>query len=273
MRQRKQDLLLVAQMALQDLYEMMEPRRCAFLLTDESGCLLLRIGHYQTLSELDGLGLREGAFFSEGRLGCNAINLAMLEGMALALAGIQHFKLQLHDWHCCASPVYNRHARQVAIMALISRGQDAGVGDLALTVSASRELAHLLEVDALMQESSHHLNTLYGLLDGVDDGVLLWDQQGSLRYLNQLAANKLQLDASLSLGQPLRQYIGLPQRVQWAINQGASFARFDTTLECPAGLIDVQLSLKPIASPLGLSFIALLHPVASLPLSQDWRLR
>ncbi|WP_047437925.1 GAF domain-containing protein, partial [Aeromonas sp. ZOR0001] len=197
LRQRKRDLLTTGEMALEDLYEFMEGRPCALLLTDESGCLLAQTGHPDTLRELAALGFGPGAFFSEGRIGTNAINLAALEGVPLCVSGTQHFNQTLHPWHSCASPVYNSNGRQVAIIALICKVEEASAGDLALTVSAGRELAHLLQMETLMQESQHHLSELYALLDGMDDGVLAWDPQGRLRYLNALAANRLRLDPAL----------------------------------------------------------------------------
>ena len=160
LRQRKRDLLTTGEMALEDLYEFMEGRPCALLLTDESGCLLARTGHRETLAELEALGFGPGAFFSEGRIGTNAINLAALEGVPLCVSGPQHFNQTLHPWHSCARPVYNSNGRQVAIMALVCRVEEATVGDLALTVSAGRELAHLLQMETLMQESQHHLSEL-----------------------------------------------------------------------------------------------------------------
>ncbi len=95
-------------------------------------------------------------------------------------------------------------------MALTCKLEEASAGDLALTVSAGRELAHLLQMETLMQESQHHLSELYALLDGMDDGVLAWDPQGRLRYLNALAARRLRLDPDLCLGQPLEQHLLLP---------------------------------------------------------------
>ncbi|MGL5539457.1 MAG: PAS domain-containing protein, partial [Aeromonas veronii] len=231
LRQRKRDLLTTGEMALEDLYEFMEGRPCALLLTDESGCLLAQTGHPDTLRELAVLGFGPGAFFSEGRIGTNAINLAALEGVPLCVSGPQHFNQTLHPWHSCASPVYNSNGRQVAIIALICKVEEASAGDLALTVSAGRELAHLLQMETLMQESQHHLSELYALLDGMDDGVLAWDPQGRLRYLNALAAQRLRLDPALCLGQPLEQHLLLPQRLQLAIRGQTPLSHVEVTLE------------------------------------------
>lgn len=267
LRQRKRDLLTTGEMALEDLYEYMEGRPCALLLTDESGCLLARTGQGETLAELDALGFGLGAFFSEGRIGTNAINLAALEGVPLTVSGPQHFNQTLHPWHCCASPVYNSNGRQVAIVALVCKVESATTGDLALTVSAGRELAHLLQQETLMQESQHHLSELYALLDGMDDGVLAWDPQGRLRYLNRLAAQRLRLDPDLCLGQPLERHLLLPQRLQLAIKGQTPLSHVEVTLERlgeQPEFINALISLKPLPGPDGVSFIALLHPLDRL---------
>ena len=268
LRQRKRDLLTTGEMAMEDLYEFMEGRPCALLLTDESGCLLARTGHGETLAELEALGFGLGAFFSEGRIGTNAINLAALEGVPLCVSGPQHFNQTLHPWHCCASPVYNSNGRQVAIIALVCKVDAATLGDLALTVSAGRELAHLLQMERLMQESQHHLSELYALLDGMDDGVLAWDPQGKLRYLNGLAARRLRLDPDLCLGQPLERHLLLPQRLLLAIQGQTPLSHVEVTLERlgeqTGEFINALISLKPLPGPDGVSFIALFHPIDRL---------
>lgn len=262
--QRKRDLLVTSEMALEDLYEYMEGRHCALLLTDESGCLLTRVGHPHTLAELTALGLEQGAFFSEGRMGSNAVNLAGQEGMPITLRGQEHFKEALHNWAGAACPVFNPQGRLVAILSLYCPLAEANRSDLALTLAASRELANLLQVDGLMQESHRHLSELYALLEGMDDGVLAWDHQGRLHYLNQLAAERLRLDPKRVLGQPLAQHLRLPQRMLQAMEQGESLSHVDLILEREGQLIPVLLSLKSIATAQGSHFIALLHPVERL---------
>ncbi|MFM4737638.1 dihydroxyacetone kinase operon transcriptional regulator DhaR, partial [Aeromonas caviae] len=140
--------------------------------------------------------------------------------------------------------------------------------DLALTVSAGRELANLLQMERLMQESQHHLSELYALLDGMEDGVLAWDPQGRLRYLNALAASRLQLDPAVCLGQPLDHHLLMPQRLRLAIAEMTPLSHVEVTLERREtrgeAFIDALVSLKPLPGPDGVSFIVLLHPTDRL---------
>ncbi|WP_043597929.1 dihydroxyacetone kinase operon transcriptional regulator DhaR [Aeromonas diversa] len=264
MLQRKRDLVVTGEMALEDLYEYMEGRRCALLLTDESGCLLARVGHGEILAALGELGLLQGAFLSEGRLGSNAINLAGHLGMPLTLRGKEHFKEALHGWVGSATPVFNPQGRLVAMLALYCPLEEAYPGDLALAVAAGRELANLLQMEGLMQESQRHLSELYALLEGMDDGVLAWDHQARIRYLNRLAAERLGLDPARVLGQPLALHLRLPRRLELAIESEDPLSHVDLVLECEGRLLPVLLSLKRVPTPLGAHFIALLHPAERL---------
>ena len=248
----------------------MEGRPCALLLTDESGCLLASTGHSETLAELAALGLWPRRLLQRGadRHQCHQSGGA---GGSVALRQ-RPPALQpgtLHPWHSCASPVYNSNGRQVAIIALICRVEEASVGDLALTVSAGRELAHLLQMETLMQESQHHLSELYALLDGMDDGVLAWDPQGRLRYLNGAggtpAAARARVSASASRWSST---CCCPSACSLAIKGQTPLSHVEVTLEWLGAqegeFINALVSLKPLPGPDGVSFIALFHPLDRL---------
>ena len=49
----------------------------------------------------------------------------------------------------------------------------------------------------------------------MEDGVLAWDPQGRLRYLNALAASRLQLDPDVCLGQPSITICCCPSACVW----------------------------------------------------------
>jgi transcriptional activator for dhaKLM operon len=122
-------------MALEDLYEFMEGRPCALLLTDESGCLLAQTGHPDTLRELAALGFGPAPFSARGGSAPMPSTWRRWRDAALRQRS-PALQPDPAPWHCCASPVYNSNGRQVAIMALICRVEEASAGDLALTVSA-----------------------------------------------------------------------------------------------------------------------------------------
>jgi transcriptional activator for dhaKLM operon len=58
------------------------------------------------------------------------------------------------------------------------------VADLSLTLAMAREVGNSLLTDSLLAESNRHLNQMYGLLESMDDGVMAWNEQGILQFLN-----------------------------------------------------------------------------------------
>lgn len=258
--QRKNDLLVLGQAALEDAYEFMESRPCVLLILDESGCTLWLGGHQQTLSQLAALGVVAGSYWSEGGMGTNAPALAAASGTPELVAGRQHFKHALHPWYFCAAPVYDNSGRQRAAIVLGGPLAEKAAGDLSLTLVLAREVGNYLHADSLLAETNRHLNALNALLAGVEDGVLAWDQHGGLQYLNARAAGVLGLDATTSVGKPLLELLTLPALVIQAMQNRSALSHVQVTFESQQRFIPVLLTLKPIPDGDRCGFIALLHP-------------
>lgn len=261
---RKNDLLTLGQAALEDACEYMEPRRCLLMILDESGCMLWRCGDAQTWEHLQQLGFAPGAYWAEGQIGTNAPALAATEGHPVRVSGGEHVRRALHGWSFCATPVYDNSGRQRGSIALGCLLADCAAGDLSLTLAIAREIGNSLNADGLLAESNRHLNQLYGLLDGVDDGVMAWDHRGYLQYINQRAAALLKLDEQQSQGKPLAQLLTLPALLKRAIADRQPLQHVEVTFESQRQFIAALLTLKPIFDGDRCSFIALLHPLERL---------
>lgn len=262
--QRKNDLLTLDQAALEDACEYMEQRRCLLAILDESGCMLWLCGDVLTRERLQLLGFTPGAYWAEGDIGTNAPSLAASEGHPIQVRGSEHVRQALHDWSFCATPVYDNSGRQRGSIALGCLLADCAAGDLSLTLALAREIGNSLNADGLLAESNRHLNQLYGLLDGVDDGVMAWDHRGYLQYINQRAATLLKLDEQQSQGKPLTQLLTLPALLNRAIAQRQALQHVEVTFESQRQFIATLLTLKPIFDGERCSFIALLHPLERL---------
>lgn len=262
--QRKNDLLTLGQAALEDACEYMEQRRCLLAILDESGCMLWLCGNVLTRERLQLLGFTPGAYWAEGDIGTNAPSLAASEGHPIQVRGSEHVRQALHDWSFCATPVYDNSGRQRGSIALGCLLADCAAGDLSLTLALAREIGNSLNADGLLAESNRHLNQLYGLLDGVDDGVMAWDHRGYLQYINQRAATLLKLDEQQSQGKPLTQLLTLPALLNRAIAQRQALQHVEVTFESQRQFIATLLTLKPIFDGERCSFIALLHPLERL---------
>ena len=183
--------------ALEDACEYMEPRRCLLMILDESGCMLWRCGDAKTQELLQPLGFapaltgpradrhqRPGAGGGGRPPGAGERRGARAPGAA-RLVVLRHAGLRQQR-----PPTRLDRARLPAGRLRRRRSvADAGHRPRNRQFAERRRPAGGI---------NRHLNQLYGLLDGVDDGVMAQDHRGYLQYINQRAAGLLKLDEQQS---------------------------------------------------------------------------
>ncbi|BDH46060.1 sigma-54-dependent Fis family transcriptional regulator [Salmonella enterica subsp. enterica serovar Choleraesuis] len=261
---RKTALLTIGQAALEDAWEFMDGRPCALLILDESACILSRCGHLQTLERLDELGFVDGSYCAESIIGSCALSLASMTSQPVKTLGEQHFKQALFEWAFCSTPVFDNHGRLFGSIALCCACEDVSAADLSLTLAMAREVGNSLLTDSLLAESNRHLNQMYGLLESMDDGVMAWNEQGALQFLNLQAASLLHLDAQSCQGKNLAELVTLPPLLKRAIKHARPLSHAEVTFESQHQFVDAVITLKPIIEEPGTSFILLLHPVEQM---------
>lgn len=84
-----------------------EDARHIMVVTDAQGMLLWREGSTRVRSRADSLGFTEGATWSEGAVGSNAIGTALAEGHPVQMFAAEHFVRTHHTWTCTACPVHD----------------------------------------------------------------------------------------------------------------------------------------------------------------------
>jgi transcriptional activator for dhaKLM operon len=261
---RKTTLLTIGQAALEDAWEYMNNRPCALLILDESACILCCCGDPYTLAQLAGLGFLAGSYCAESIIGSCALSLAALLGQPVRTHGAQHFKQALHPWSFSTTPVFDNHGRLSGSISLCCLNEQQASSDLSLTLAVAREVGNSLITDSLLAESNRHLNQMYGLLESMDDGVMAWNEQGVLQFLNVQAATLLHLDAQVSQGKNLSELVTLPALLRRAIKHARGLNHTEVTFESQHQFIDAVITLKPIVEEQGISFIMLLHPVEQM---------
>ncbi|HEM6828727.1 TPA: PTS-dependent dihydroxyacetone kinase operon transcriptional regulator DhaR [Citrobacter koseri] len=261
---RKTALLTIGQAALEDAWEFMDGRPCALFILDESACILNRCGDPGTLEKLAELGFLDGSYCAEIIIGSCALSLATMPGQPTKTAGEQHFKQALHPWSFCSTPVFDNHGRLFGSISLCCLVEHQSVSDLSLTLAIAREVGNSLLTDSLLAESNRHLNQMYGLLESMDDGVMAWNEQGVLQFLNARAATMLHLDTQASKGKNIHDLVNLPALLRRAIKHARGLSHVEVTFESQHQFVDAVITLKPIVEEQGNSFILLLHPVEQM---------
>lgn len=78
------------------------------VVADAEGRILWRGGPSRVLRQADHLGFVEGAAWSEGDVGTNAIGTALASRNAVQTFSAEHFARNQHPWTCSAAPIRDR---------------------------------------------------------------------------------------------------------------------------------------------------------------------
>lgn len=86
------------------------------VLTDARGRLLWRSGSRAVMRKADSIAFAEGADWSEGGIGTNAISLALETGALTHATAGEHYVRAHHGWTCTASPIRDAGGRILGVL-------------------------------------------------------------------------------------------------------------------------------------------------------------
>ncbi|WP_338132840.1 hypothetical protein [Photobacterium sanguinicancri] len=104
---RNESLIQCATTVVEDTFDLLYHEPIVLLITDDNGCVVKRIGHPDLVDELETLGIVQGCFFSEGKIGTNAISLCIDTHLPSEVFAANHFNRSLHPYGACAAPIFD----------------------------------------------------------------------------------------------------------------------------------------------------------------------
>lgn len=254
---RNRNLIAISRIVLEDTLSLMPNKRCSLIVADETGCTLLIMGHPKLCQKLHDLGIKEGAFWSEGHIGSNALNQSLHLSDPVSMHGAQHFKRTLHTVSSHAAPVFSLDGGQRGVIALLTAVEDYQEQDCALVNSCARETSSMLKLESSLSESNYILSQRNALLASIDEGVIAWDSYNRISYINEQAEYLLNVDKRMIVGKSLKSMLLFPPLVQMAISEAQPLVRVDVTFECAGDFIEASVSLQPVADK---SYLLFVHP-------------
>jgi GAF domain len=148
------------------------------VVTDAEGRLLWREGSAQVRRRADVLGFTEGADWSEGSVGSNAIGTALAEAAPVQLFAAEHFVRSHHVWTCTACPVHDPRTGELLGVVDVSGPAHTVHPTTVALVGTAVKLAEA----SLWRQHERRLETLRGLaapiLSRLDGAGLVVDEHG-----------------------------------------------------------------------------------------------
>jgi hypothetical protein len=153
-----------------------EDARHVMVVTDADGVLLWREGSTRVRRRADALGFTEGARWTEGAVGTNAIGTALAEDAPVQIFSAEHFVRTHHGWTCTACPVHDPRSGELLGVVDVSGPAEtvhpttvALVGTAVKLAEASLWRCHEQRLDALRSVATPVLAAASGPGLVVDD--------------------------------------------------------------------------------------------------------
>ena len=211
-RDRSEGLLRNASGIMDHVFEQIRASDSMVVLSDDTGMILHGLGDPGFFSRAQRVALQPGASWSESLRGTNAIGTALVEGVAVEVAGAEHFLARNGILTCSAAPVHGPDGDLIGVLD-ISAGYHADQRQ-AHTLGLVRLAAQLLE-RRLFEErfAGEILIAVHHQFDGVggpQEGMLAVSPDGVILGVNIPARTLLAADTVGVAGNDFSNLFKLP---------------------------------------------------------------
>ncbi|MDI6602427.1 MAG: hypothetical protein QME46_11730 [Thermoanaerobacteraceae bacterium] len=110
LRKRLKDndtLISIAHPIMEQIYKQVKGSGFVIVLVDKDGYLIDRMGDGEVMAESRKINFVEGALWTEGAVGTNAIGLALRLDLPIQLIGAEHYCVTHHIGTCSAAPIHD----------------------------------------------------------------------------------------------------------------------------------------------------------------------
>jgi transcriptional activator for dhaKLM operon len=210
--------------------------------------------------------LGQGAYWSEGQIGTNALAMVLNEAMPVLVIGAEHFYRAYHHQGSAAAPIHDMRGRIIGIIAVVGPADVCSPHTLALVMAAARAIANHLQTDWFLDEANRHLTEVNTILGAISEGIIAWDEAGRIHHANAQAGDILDLNPASIVGRRLASVLELPPVLARAVEYHSEVRNVEATFWIDDRHITCLAGLRPIAGganqPVG--YVAMLRPMAQV---------
>jgi PAS domain S-box-containing protein len=240
------ELLTLARPIMEDIYQYVERSETVLVLANTAGYILDMLGDPSTLELVRSLGIENGISLSENQLGTNAFALALLERIPAQVSGYEHYLEAFHSLSGTAAPVFDITGHPLGSLGVFTLAQNHHPHSLGLVVAGARAIESQRQADHLLGEQNRQLAGLNAILSSIDEGILVWDNDGILLHANPAATRILDLKSEQMMGKQIFDHIQFPAYLHEALKKEETLTDVEAGLGVNNQIIGCILSLRYI---------------------------
>ncbi|MEQ6388155.1 sigma-54-dependent Fis family transcriptional regulator [Bacillaceae bacterium S4-13-58] len=206
-RSLKQNMNLIQQSEsfMHDLYELVKGSDFTVILCDRQGILLKQIGDASTIAYAEQIQFVEGADWSEGAMGTNAIGTCIIEKRPLQIYAHEHYSQICQRWTCSATPIMDENGKVLGVLNMSGPSDKVHPHTLGMVVSAVKAIENKLR----LQERMDNLELMKGYLEAttntLSSGIIIIDNQGHIIKTNDKLLQIIDKKESNMIGKEVKQ--------------------------------------------------------------------
>lgn len=241
-------LLSLVRPAMEDLHQFAEGSACVVTFADAQARIVDIVGDAAVWQELEHLGLRIGASWSEELQGANALALALQESFPMQLAGAMHYRAALHTLYTAAAPVHDLLGHTIGVLAVIGHSEHSHPHTLGMITAAAQSISNQLQMQVWLNDANNLLSELKITLQSLPEGILLLRHDGVISQMNEPAGSMLALTPLRVTGRCLSDVLPLPSTLAHALAYRQPLSDEELVFDTRHGRVTCLCSLKPLAS-------------------------
>ncbi|MGL5110362.1 dihydroxyacetone kinase operon transcriptional regulator DhaR [Vibrio qinghaiensis] len=261
MKRRSEAIINSSIRALEDGYDVLEGEKLFLFVTDDNACVMYALGHDELALKMKELGIKEGSFLTEDKIGTNAVSLCIETYIPSEVIGFEHFKRELHDVLTVASPIVDVYGKLLGTVAMVRYVDTFCRENIVVTSSCAKEISLYLHVHSEQKLMNRLLSAHNAALDYMEDGVITWDSEQVISYVSPQVGTLLNVDGNKLLERNIFRAIRFAPHVARCIEKEEIVRRQQTTFEIDGYFVEAVVTYQHSADGTNLLFI---HPVEQI---------
>jgi transcriptional activator for dhaKLM operon len=211
--------LAQAWLYLENISSSIEGIQMAFVLVDGAGMVRIMLGNEQLLKDAGEQGIMPGASLAERHAGTNAFALALIERAPIEVQGTDHFCLGLKGFGEVAFPICDSTGKVLGALGLLSYASHHPPCFWTLAASAARTIETQIQAEEERIQLADQLARFSAIFSTLGTGIISWDQDGFITYVNSSAEKILELCGENLIGHALSGLIQFSPAVQHELDE------------------------------------------------------